>query len=119
MARKTPSRLDKRRELEAAEARGAAGPKTKKKKATRKKATTTRRASAKAAVRKRLVWAVFNGSMKEEARFPYGERAAAEDKLEQLRTRSPKKMFFIQAVKEEIAAAAPSAAGKASTDEEE
>ena len=68
MARKTASRLALRREAEAAEAQD--GPKAKKKrKATRKKATTTRR-KAKAPERKRLVWGVFSGSLKEEARFP-------------------------------------------------
>lgn len=109
MARKSPSRLDKRREVEAAEALEAAnGSATKKKstrkKSTKKKKTTARsRAKAKSTARKRLVWGVFNGSMKEEARFPYAERDAAEKKVEQLRTKSPKKMFFIQPIKEEIA----------------
>ncbi len=111
MARKTPSRLDKRREIEAAEALDAANGSTKKKKATKKKAvktakkkTATRsRAKAKTSARKRLVWGVFSGSMKEEARFPYAERDAAEKKIVQLRTKSPKKMFFIQPMKEEIA----------------
>lgn len=112
MARKTPSRLDKRREVEAAEREGTAkGAKTKKK-AARKKATTTRRSSAKAVARKRLMWGVFSGSMKEEGRFPYSERAAAEAKLEQLQTRSPKKMFFIQPIKEEITEPAPKPAAE-------
>lgn len=105
MARRTTSRLDKRREAEAAEAQGKT---TTKKKATKKKAAASkttaarRRTKVKAAARKRLLWGVFNGNMKEEARFPYHERAAAEAKLEQLRAKSPKKMFFIQPIKEEI-----------------
>ena len=111
MARKSPSRLDKRREVEAAEALEAANGSAKKKKATKKKAakktakkkTTRSRAKAKTSARLRLVWGVFNGSMKEEGRFPYAERDAAEKKIDQLRAKSPKKMFFIQPIKEEIA----------------
>lgn len=109
MARKSPSRLDKRREAEAVEAIEKAGGATKKKKAkkkaTKKAATTRRRTKAKSAARKRLMWGIFNGNMKEEGRFPYHERAAAEEKLEALKTKSPKKMFFMQPVKEEITAA--------------
>ena len=104
--------LDKRKEHEAAEARkgSEAAPKKKgTKKAT--KATTTRkkRTKEKAVQRKRLVWAVFNGSMKEEARFPYDQRTAAEEKIEQLRAKS-KKQYFIQPVKEVISEPAPVAA---------
>ncbi|MCH8829926.1 MAG: hypothetical protein IID45_10155 [Planctomycetes bacterium] len=108
MARKSPSRLDKRREVEAAEAleKDSAGSQKKKattkKKAVRKKAAPRKRAKVKADIRKRLVWGVFNGNMKEEGRFPYFERDAAEKKIEQLRTRSPKKMFFIQPIKEDL-----------------
>ena len=46
-----------------------------------------------------LMWAVYNGNMKEEARFPYAERQAADEKLAQLREKSAKKLFFIQPVK--------------------
>lgn len=74
----------------------------KKKKATRKKATRTRKTREKVAQRKRLVWGIFSGSMKEEARFPYDQRAAAEEKLEQLRGKS-KKMYFLQPIKEVMA----------------
>lgn len=101
MARK--SRIQLRKEAEAAEAGGkkTAGTK-KKKKATRKKATTTRRTKDKTPQRKRLVWGVFSPSMKEEGRFPYDQRDAAEQKAEQLRTKS-KKPYFIQPIKEPIA----------------
>lgn len=107
MARRTSSRLEKRREAEAAEARDEDGaPKKKKKKAKKKAAkrstTTRKRSKSKATARKRLLWGVFSGSMKEEGRFAYHDRAAAEEKLEQLRAKSPKKMFFIQPIKEEI-----------------
>ena len=104
MARKTASRLDKRKEVEAAEALEAAGVTTtsKKKKATKKKAKRkTTRTKKDATVRRRVVWTVFSGNMKEEARFPYEQRKEAEEKLEQLRSKS-KKLYFIQPVKEPI-----------------
>ena len=105
MARKTLSRLDKRREIEAAEALGET---TTKKKAVKKKAAGTKtakkrvRTKVKTVARKRLVWGVYNGNMKEEGRFPYFERAAAEEKVEKLKLKSPKKSFFIQPIKEDI-----------------
>lgn len=100
MARKTASRLELRKQAEAAEKRDASGEK---KKATRKKATTTRAKRTKTVtqVRKRVVWAIYSGSMKEEARFPYAERAQAEEKLEQLRSKG-KKMYFMQLLKEDM-----------------
>jgi hypothetical protein len=104
MARKTPSRLELRKQVEAADAaeaqESATGKKVAKKKATRKK--TTRKAKEKALVRRKLLWGVFSGSMKEEARFEYNERDAAEKKADQLRARSSK-LFFIQPIKEPIA----------------
>ncbi len=115
MARKTASRLAKRREAEAAESQDS--PKAKKKrKATRKKATTTRR-KAKVAERKRLVWGVFSGSLKEEARFPYDQRKEAEEKLEKLLARG-KKVYFIQPIKEVITAPAASEEEEAEAAEE-
>lgn len=110
MARRTSSRLEKRREIEAAEGLEKASGKKKatKKKAVKKKAAKKRtRAKAKATARKRLVWGVFNGNMKEEGRFPYFDRAAAEDRMEKLKLKSPKKLFFIQPIKEEITDVAP------------
>ena len=105
--------LDKRREHEAAEARkepGEEAPKKKGAKTARKAAPVRKkRTKEKVAQRKRLVWAVFSGSMKEEARFPYDQRAAAEEKAEQLRAKS-KKMYFIQPVKEVISEPLPAAA---------
>jgi hypothetical protein len=108
MARKTPSRIQKRREVEAAEARPEkkkrAGGAAAKKPASRKK--------TKAPERKRLIWGVFSGTLKEEARFPYDQRAAAEERLEQLRAKG-KKMYFIQPIKELITAASLAAAAAA------
>jgi hypothetical protein len=110
MARKSPSRLDKRREAEAVEAREKDSPEAKKKGTTRKKAakrkTTPRKKKVKAAARERLVWAVFGGNMKEEARFPYDQRAEADAKVELLRSKS-KKLYFVQPIKEGIEGPAP------------
>lgn len=99
MARKTASRLQKRREMEAAESQDTKKSKAKRKKAKRK--TTTTRRKTKSVERKRLVWGVFSGSLKEEARFPYDQRAEAEEKLEALRAKG-KKSYFIQPIKEII-----------------
>lgn len=101
MARK--SRLDLRKEAEAAEAIEAeeakAGVKKKKKAAKRK--TTKRTKKVKAIVRKRLLWGVFSSSMKEEARFPYDQRKEADKKLQQLSSKN-KRTYFIQPIKEAI-----------------
>jgi hypothetical protein len=105
MARKTPSRLELRRQVEAAGEAGAAAEKTAKKRVKTKDATkkpSTRRTKTKVAERKRLMWAVYNGSMKEEGRFAYDQRESAEEKVQQLKLKSPKKIFFIQALKETI-----------------
>ncbi|QDV21157.1 hypothetical protein Pan153_58390 [Gimesia panareensis] len=100
MARKSPSRLEMRRQAEAAEAEEKSSPKKKATK-TKKKATRKKKA-AKADVRRRLVWGVFTGSMKEESRFPYDQRDAAEERIEQLRAKNAKKLYFIQPVKEPV-----------------
>lgn len=103
MARKKATRLDKRREVEAAEALAEDnGSATKKKKKATKKKTTRARAKKKDVLaRRELIWVIFSGTMKEEARFSYAERKAAEERLEQLRSKS-KKLYFIQPVKEPI-----------------
>ena len=113
MARKTPSRKELRKQAEAVDAQEKAGTnsgtkkKKAKKKAVRKTSTTrARRAKEKAPQRKRLVWGVFSGSMKEEARFPYDQRKEADEKIAQLRARS-KKLYFIQPIKEPIPEPAP------------
>ena len=101
MPRKTPSRMELRKQVEAADAKKTAtGAKAapKKKKAAKKRATT-KRAKAKTPARKVLLWGVFSASMKEEARFSYDQREEAEKKVEQLRQKS-KKPFFIQPIKE-------------------
>ena len=62
------SRLQMRREAEAAEEAESKTTKATKKKATRKKATT-RKAREKAPERKRAVWVLYSSSMKEEGRY--------------------------------------------------
>jgi hypothetical protein len=109
MARKTASRLQKRREAEAATTRGTKAPAAKK----AKRARTPSRRKAKVAERKRLIWGVFSGSFKEEGRFPYDQRAAAEERLEQLRAKG-KRSYFIQPIKEVISAAALAASAESS-----
>jgi hypothetical protein len=109
MARKTSSRLELRRQAEAAEAQGgdaaAAEPAVKGKKkepAVKKKAAPrARRTKTKALVRKRLVWGVFSSSMKEEGRFPYAEREAADAKAVTLAEKH-KRTYFVQPIKEII-----------------
>ncbi len=101
-ARKTPSLKDKRREADAVaaiETTTAGGKKATAKKGTTKAKTTRRK--TKQAERKRLIWGVFSGTLREEARFPYNERAQAEEKLAALREKS-KKLYFIQPIKELI-----------------
>ncbi|MGE3317099.1 MAG: hypothetical protein AB7O26_18435 [Planctomycetaceae bacterium] len=102
MARKTPSRLELRKQAEAAAAQGGAEAKEGKKAKKDVKKKPVRRTKAKATERKRLMWAVFNSNMKEEGRFPYDQRQAAEERIEQLKLKSAKKLFFIQPVKEVI-----------------
>lgn len=108
MARKTSSRLELRRQAEAAEAQGTeatpAEPAKGKKKepaAKKKAAPRARRAKTKAQVRKRLVWGVFSSSMKEEGRFPYAEREAADAKAATLAEKH-KRTYFVQPIKEII-----------------
>ncbi|WP_417385206.1 hypothetical protein [Gimesia sp.] len=99
MARKSPSRLEMRRQAEAAEAESKSSPK---KKATKKKKATRKKKAAKAEVRRRLFWGVFTGSLKEESRFAYDQRDAAVERIEQLRLKNAKKLYFIQPIKESL-----------------
>jgi len=107
--------LDKRREHEAAEKQGKT--KAPKKVAAKKgsKAVGVRKRKVKAPERKRLLWGVFSGTLKEEGRFPWNERDKAEEKLTLLRSKS-KKLYFIQPIKESMSASTSDAA-RASSDE--
>lgn len=98
------SRLQLRREAEAAEGRDVPEKKSaavKKKSAKAKTKTTKSRKKVKPTERKRLVWALFSNTLKEEGRFPYDQRKEADEKLEQLLARG-KKLYFMQAIKEPI-----------------
>ena len=106
MARKVISRKEKRAEFEAAEAaeaaENAAGGTTKKA-AKKKKAATPRasRSKAVADVRMKLFWGVFNQSLKRVALYEYDEKAAADEKADEL-SKSGKSPHFVQKVKEVI-----------------
>ncbi|MCH9654922.1 MAG: hypothetical protein K0U86_01780 [Planctomycetes bacterium] len=102
MARKSPSRLEMRRQAEAAEAADTDTKKSPKKKAAKRKKATRKKKAAKAEVRRRLMWGVFTGSMKEESRFSYDQREAAVERIEQLRAKNAKKLYFIQPIKEPL-----------------
>ena len=113
MARKTPSRMELRRMTEAAEAQETSDSEgaPKKKAAKKKAAKRVSRAKEKVPERRRLVWGVFSGTMKEEARFPYAERDAALEKAEKLSARG-KKRYFVQPVKEVITEPLPTPEGE-------
>jgi hypothetical protein len=118
MARKTPNRLELRKQAEAAAAMeneadveleadveddesGDESPKKKKKAVKKKAAPRAKRAKTKAVVRKRMVWGVFSSSMKEEARFAYHERELADQKVEALMQKN-KRTYFVQPIKEPL-----------------
>lgn len=108
MPRKTSSRLELRRQAEAAEAAGieeeSPKKKVKKKKAAKKRAT--RRVKDAIPERKRLVWVIYTATLREEARFSYDQRKEAEAKLEQLLAKG-KRTYFLQPVKELVSGDAP------------
>lgn len=106
MARKSPSRLEMRKQVEAAEAAGTpptegAAAKKKVKEPKKKAAPRAKRTKVKAIIRKRLVWGVFSSSMKEEGRFPYADRDAAEARVVEL-SQKHKRTYFVQPIKEPL-----------------
>jgi hypothetical protein len=112
MAKRTTSRLELRRQAEAAESMPAGDGVVKKKAAKepkKKPAVRAKRTKAKVIVRKRLVWGVFSSSMKEEGRFPYAEREAAEARAVELAAKH-KRTYFVQPIKEPLADKEPAAA---------
>jgi hypothetical protein len=89
-------------DAEAEVAEGAEAPKKASKAKAKAKAPAkkaAKRTKEKVIPRRMLMWGVYNGNMKEEARFSFAERPAAEEKLGQLKEKSPKKLFFIQPIK--------------------
>ena len=106
MAKRTINRRELRDQAEAAEKQGVAsgeGAEKKKGKEPKKKAAPkVKRAKTKVVVRKRFLWGVFSSSMKEEGRFAYADREAAEARVEDL-AQKYKRTYFIQQIKEPIA----------------
>ena len=88
------SRLDKRREVEAADARdaaeGTAEKDGKKKRAAPgvKKKAVKKKPRTKPVERRRIVWVIYNSTQKEEDRFPFDQKKAAEERLDVLRSKS-------------------------------
>lgn len=118
MAKGRTTRLEMRKMAEAAESQGRKVEKgeadsTGKKKAKDPKAkkTTTRakRTKTKVIIRKRMVWGVYSSSMKEEGRFPYADKAAAEARAEELGLKH-KRVYFVQGIKEPLPDKPPVAA---------
>ncbi|MCG6158529.1 hypothetical protein [Rubinisphaera margarita] len=117
MPRKTASRLELRRQAEAAE---KVAPKEAKKAKKKKKAAakrTSRRTKDAVPERKRLVWVIYTATLREEARFPYDQRAEAEERLEQLKSKG-KRTYFMQPVKELLSGSTPIPTDAAAADEE-
>jgi hypothetical protein len=108
MAKRTQNRRELREQVEAAEkqdkssgADGAPVEKKKGKEPKKKAAAKPKRSKAKIIVRKRMLWGVFSSSMKEEGRFPYAEREAAEARATDLAARH-KRTYFVQPIKEPL-----------------
>jgi hypothetical protein len=105
MAKRTRNRHELREQAEAAEKQGKApaaeaGDK-KKVKEKKKAAAKPKRSKTKVIVRKRLLWGVFSASLKEEGRFAYAERDAAESRAADLATKH-KRTYFVQPIKEPL-----------------
>ena len=100
MARKTKSRKDLRAEAEAVEAleKEEGG---KKKKAAKKKSKRKSRKKADAVVRMKLLWGVFNQSMKRVALYDFSQQKEAEKRAIDL-SKGGKAPHFVQKVKEVI-----------------
>lgn len=107
MAKRTRNRHELREQVEAAEKQGkpqateSVGDKKKAKEGKKKAAAKPKRSKAKVIVRKRLVWGVFSSSLKEEGRFPYAEREAAETRATELAAKH-KRTYFVQPIKEPL-----------------
>ena len=118
--RKTVSRLELRRQSEAAEAQetsGEAKPKTKRAAKTdgdavpkvRKPAVRAKKKKKVEIIRLRRTWGVFDNNNQQVASFPYAERAAADQKLKELNEKG-KTPFFMQPVNEPIVEPKPEGA---------
>ena len=108
MAKRTRNRHELREQAEAAEklekstgGEAADGEKKKTKEPKKKAAPKSKRSKAKVIVRKRFLWGVFSSSLKEEGRFPYAEKEAAEARAADLAAKH-KRTYFIQPIKEPL-----------------
>jgi hypothetical protein len=109
MAKRTINRRELREQAEAAEKRGVSAPETAEtsekgaKKESKKKvaAPKAKRVKTKVIIRKKLLWGVYSGTMKEEGRFAYADRAAADTRAAELSAKH-KKIYFVQPIKEPL-----------------
>jgi hypothetical protein len=107
MAKRTKNIRELREQAEAAEKQGkspageAAGDKKKVKDPKKKAAAKPKRSKVKVIVRKRMLWGVFSSSLKEEGRFPYADKEAAESRAADLAARH-KRTYFVQPIKEPL-----------------
>ena len=113
---KSPSRLEMRKQVEAAEKRapvdGEAKPVKKRASATvdadgvkkvKKAAKPKKKVKKVVNVRQRRVWGIFDNSNQQVATFPYAQRAAADTRLVELQEKGKSNTYFIQPVNEPIA----------------
>jgi hypothetical protein len=109
MAKRTINRRELREQAEAAEKRGVSASETTEtseksgKKEAKKKAAApkVKRVKTKVIIRKKLLWGVYSGTMKEEGRFAYADRAAADTRAAELSAKH-KKIYFVQPIKEPL-----------------
>ena len=108
MAKRTRNIRELREQAEAAEKQGkttpeetAAGEKKKAKEGKKKAPAKPKRSKVKVIVRKRMLWGVFSSSLKEEGRFPYAEKDAAEARAADLAAKH-KRTYFVQPIKEPL-----------------
>ena len=109
MAKRTRNIRELREQADAAEKQGKAAPpeagvgseKKKLKDPKKKAAPKPKRSKVKVVVRKRLLWGVFSSSLKEEGRFPYAEKNAAEERAAELAAKH-KRTYFVQPIKEPL-----------------
>jgi hypothetical protein len=105
MAKRTRNIKELREQAEAAEKQGKGPPaeagEKKVKEGKKKAAPKPKRSKVKVIVRKRMMWGVFSSSLKEEGRFPYAEKDAAESRAADLAAKH-KRTYFVQPIKEPL-----------------
>jgi len=117
MAKRTINRRELRDQADAAEKRKGSGgegseetvktgkakkaKEPKEPKAKKPAAAKTKKVKTKVIVRKRLIWGVYSGTMKEEGRYAYADREAADNRAAELSAKH-KKTYFVQPIKEPL-----------------